>query len=94
MKLREKSIIVLEALFQGQEIELEITPKIKHRITMDNDELKIIALQVSKDSQEEVLLGCQLEVNEFIKICNKLSDEEISIIAANIALNKSRKVKR
>jgi len=94
VKLREKSIIVLEALFQGQEIELEITPKIKHRITMDNDELKIIALQVSKDSQEEVLLGCQLEVNEFIKICNKLSDEEISIIAANIALNKSRKVKR
>lgn len=93
MKLREKSIIVLEALFNGQELEVEISVGIKHKIALIDNSLKIIALKSgdSLNNFEEVYLSCDLSINSFIDMCNKIPDKDVAIICANLALNKINK---
>jgi len=93
MKLREKSIIVLEALFNGHKLEVEISVGIKHKIALIDNSLKIIALKSgdSLNNFEEVYLSCDLSINSFIDMCNKIPDKDVAIICANLALNKINK---
>jgi hypothetical protein len=93
MKLREKSIIVLEALFNGQELEVEISVGIKHKIALIDNSLKIIALKSDGglNNFEEVYLSCNLSINSFIDMCNRIPDKDIVVICANLTLNKINK---
>ena len=94
MKLREKSIIVLEALFQGQEIALQILPDEKLTVGLSEDnELYFNGVRISNNTNYDIEpLSLDISINEFIKVCNKLTDGEAFLIASNTALNKSRKV--
>ncbi len=96
MKQREKSVIVLEGLFQGQEIALQILPNEKLTVGLSEDNrLYFNGVRVSNGTNyETVPLLLDMSVNEFIKVCNKLTDDEVAIIAANTTLTKTNKQKR
>ena len=66
-----KSIIVLDALFSGKLIELELGNKFK--VGLKNNKLYY------EDHSDEMPLD-QLSLEAFIRICNKLSDSEIQKI--------------
>lgn len=85
MNVREKTLIVLENLFQGHELEIEIVDGIKHRIILYKKELKIIAIKTNSKNEilDEVFLECDISLNDFIKICDKISNKEIATIAAS-----------
>ena len=89
MKLREKSIIVLEALFQGHIIEL----KEIGRVGLST--LNEFYLEAENMTGESIGLPLNtISLDAFIRICNKLTDDEAFLIASNTALNKSRKARK
>ena len=49
--MREKTLIVLEGLFAGQEIEVEICKGIKHKIALIDNSLVTVALKTNSDSE-------------------------------------------
>ena len=68
--MREKTLIVLERLFAGQEIEIEISKGIKHKIALIDNSLVIIELKTNSDNKElseKVYLTSDLSFNDFIK---------------------------
>ena len=92
--MREKTLIVLEGLFAGQEIEIEICKGIKHKITLIDNSLVIVALKTNSDNKdvtEKVYLTSDLSFNDFINMCNNISEKDAMIIAANTALIKTKK---
>ena len=95
--IREKTSIVLEGLFAGQEIEVEICKGIKHKIALIDDSLVIVALKTNSDNKdvtEKVYLTSDLSFNDFINMCNNMSEKDATIIAANTALIKINNKKR
>jgi hypothetical protein len=97
MKLREKTLIFLEGLFAGQEIEVEMCKGIKHKITLIENSLVIVALKTNSENKEiieKVYLTSDISLNQFIDICNTMSDNNISIIAGNTTLIKTNKQNR
>jgi len=93
--IREKISIVLEGLFAGQEIEVEICKGIKHKIALIDNSLVIVALKTNSDNKtEKVYLTSDLSFNDFINMCNNISEKDATIIAANTALIKTNKQKR
>ena len=87
MKLREKSIIVLEALFIGQIVNLHIG-----QVGLsENCEFYIKGqIERNKKKQDVELSLREMTAENFIKICNKLTDDEAFIIAAQTALMKGK----
>jgi hypothetical protein len=95
--IREKTSIVLEGLFTGQEIEVEICKGIKHKIALIDNSLVIVALKTNSDNKdvtEKVYLTSNLSFNDFINMCNNMSEKDATIIAANTALIKINNKKR
>lgn len=95
--MREKTLIVLEGLFAGQEIEIEICKGIKHKIALIDDSLVIVALKTNSDNKdvtEKVYLTSDLSFNDFINMCNNISEKDATIIAANTTLIKTNNKKR
>ncbi len=95
--MREKTLIVLEGLFAGQEIEVEICKGIKHKIALIDNSLVIVALKTNSDNKdvtEKVYLTSNLSFNDFINMCNNMSEKDATIIAANTALIKINNKKR
>lgn len=89
MELRQKTIIVLEGLFNGQELEVEIVKGCKYKIRIIDDRLVIVALKTSVDKEpEKVYLTCDVTLSDFISMCNELSDDEVVLIAATTTLLK------
>ena len=89
--MREKTLIVLEGLFAGQEIEIEICKGIKHKIALIDNSLVIVALKTNSDNKditEKVYLTSDISLNQFINMCNNMSEKDATIIAANTALSK------
>ena len=89
--MREKTLIFLEGLFAGQEIEIEISKGIKHKIALIDNSLVIIELKTNSDNKElseKVYLTSNLSFNDFINMCNNMSEKDATIIAANTALSK------
>ena len=92
--MREKTSIVLEGLFAGQEIEVEICKGIKHKIALIDNSLVIVALKTNSDNKditEKVYLTSDISLNQFINMCNNMSEKDATIIAANTALIKTKK---
>lgn len=73
----QKTLIVLKALFQG----IPIKNKNSTIVCSENDE---IAIKID----DEKCYTIEWPINDFIKFCNKMSDDEIAILAAELALNK------
>jgi len=100
MKLREKTLIVLEGLFVGQEIELPMINHQKDKIALLKDKQLYFVnddqYQIKNGERTPIAIGLDsFSINDFIKTCDKLTDDEVAIIAANTALiktnNKNRK---
>ena len=93
--MREKTLIVLEGLFAGQEIEVEICKGIKHKIAIIDNSLVTVALKTNSDNKElseKVYLTSDLSFNDFINMCNNIKADVIK--AANTALIKNNKRNR
>ena len=84
--MRPKHDIVWRALMMGLEVKLN-----DWAWTIIDDEL-CYGLPDDKPCSWVVANG--LEMNDFIKMSNKLSDEEATIIAMNTSLNRSKKQER
>lgn len=88
LKRREKSEIVLAALFEG--IPVSLNGK-EYYMTQDNA-LGIKALTFN-DSKEwvwngEDLLEEDMSLKQFIKMCKELTDEEIAKIVCDLTITK------
>ena len=40
------------------------------------------------NSREDIFLYCDLDLNCFIRLCNQISDDDITIMMAGVTLNK------
>ena len=95
--MREKTLIVLEGLFAGQEIEVEICKRIKHKNALIDNSLVTVALKTNSDNKEiykKVYLTSDISLNQFINMCNNMSEKDATIIAANTTLIKTNNKKR
>jgi hypothetical protein len=75
MKLHEKSKKiknVLDHLFNGQELEIEICKGLKQKIVMRNNKLKITSIEPYNQPKLKVDLTCDISLNQFIELCNKV----------------------
>ena len=78
-----KPSVVLTALLNGQQVQLG-----NHFWCLSEEyDLCMVALT---SSGEERLLSNPMDLGEFIRLCNQLSDEAVVIISADITLNKLR----
>ena len=75
--LKPKYIRVLEALENGAEIQL-----IGHKVVM-NEANELCCVMVSSE-QGEILLGFDLPINSFIKLCEELKDTDIPLTIPKI----------
>lgn len=80
--------IVYRALLAGQEVAMD-----GFTLVADDDGKVYFKLICTKNNEDiEYRYGdCWLELNTFIGFCNKLTEEEITIIAANSALTSFNK---
>ena len=72
MMLKPKYIRVLEALEKGAEIQL-----IGHQVVMN--EANELCCVMTSSEQGEILLGFDLPINSFIKVCEELKDTDIPL---------------
>jgi hypothetical protein len=87
--MRTKYDIVLRALNRGQRLELPDG----FTYVMDGDEL-CIEVKMWNDATnllegvdgEMGWLTCDITLNDFTRLCDRITDEEIAIIAANATL--------
>ena len=75
--LKPKYIRVLEALEKGLEVQL-----MNHRVVM-NEANELCCVMVSSE-QGEILLGFDLPINSFIKLCEELKDTDIPLTIPKI----------
>lgn len=76
-----KALILLKALLMG----IQVNDKNGQTYCMSiNDEF---GTKITTSQKEELLMIQDWSLNWFIKFANQLSDDEIAIIAAQIALN-------
>lgn len=83
--MKPKAIIVLEALYEGLEVDID-----RYRLVMENGAIyhKGMKINLHTNAKSEVLLGTDLELNGFLLICELLSEKELFAIAGNITLNR------
>jgi hypothetical protein len=77
VKLHKKILTILERLFAGQEIEVELCKGIKHKIALIENSLVITALKTNsgnKEIIENVYLTSDISFNQFIDMCNNMSE--------------------
>ena len=83
----EKSSIVLKALLYGMELEA-VFPG--YTICFDKDyQLCTKAIKYNSDTPEiqtPILLALDMDLKHFINMCNKLTSDQVALIAANLAL--------
>ena len=95
MKTRNKSLCVLEALFQGYRIKLKYG-EVEYEFYWDVDRLcvdfegEIISDKIGKKTYHTLGFP-NISLSLFVKMCNKKMDDEIFIINANMALTKINK---
>jgi hypothetical protein len=80
-----KSIVVLKALFDGFPVKIGNYTY----CFSDNDELCIEAQKYTdgnESNKELILLKVDYSLNDFIKLCETLTDEEIFILGTNKVL--------
>lgn len=89
IKRTPKYLQVLKALRAGMEVKLgtESVPYV-----MYENQIGVFGVRTNtKDnSKEEIFLHCDLDLNCFIRLCDKITDEEITIMIANIVLNRGK----
>lgn len=91
--MREKSVIVLEALHNGITVNMD-----DREFCLDDDNILAIIgyryndnANLDDEPDEKILLPCDLPVGLFINMCNKLTDDEIAVIVGNLTLKKGVK---
>lgn len=77
--MQNNIIVILEHLFNGQELEIEITKSIKHVIKYDPVKklIKVIQIQFGNNEPTKVHLSSQLRLNQFIQICNNMNIQQL-----------------
>ncbi len=95
-KSREKSIIVLEALLLGQTVNLCLIDGQVSSVYLNEDkELCLKGYQIKNNMKIDVELPLDsISLDEFIRICDKLSDNEIFSIVSSTTLIRSKTDRR
>ncbi len=78
------AIIILEGLMRGLTITLEGNRYVLATTQNGGYQLCMIARE---NDIEDVVLGSPMDIGTFISYCEKLPEEEISFIVANLVLN-------
>lgn len=90
IKSKPPIVLVLEALYFGIPVMLG-GRKVYLAKTVEGNESPIIeATSVQGDKTEQVALGFDQPLSWFIEEANKLTKDELAILASNIAFNKMR----
>ena len=74
--MREQTLIVLEALFGGQTIEHNGRT---YMLAEDEDGCRRLAIgvrKVSRDGESDVLLGADMSLDTFIKMCREMNSND------------------
>jgi len=95
-KSREKSIIVLEAKLLGQTVNLCLIDGQLSSVYLNEDkELCLKGYQIEDNIKTDVELPLDsISLDEFIRICDKLSDNEIFSIVSSTTLIRSKTDRR
>jgi hypothetical protein len=83
---RPKAVILLQALYDGQTVELDGTT-----YAMSEEDFICWVPKVGLDAGKGIIID--LSVKEFIKMADKLTDDEIAAVAMNNALNRIQELK-
>jgi len=82
-----KYMQVLKALRAGMEVKLgnDSVPYVMYQ-----NQIGVFGVRTNtKDnSREDIFLYCDLDLNCFIRLCNQISDDDITIMMAGVTLNK------
>lgn len=98
MKIRNKTIVILEALFKGHRIKLNMCD-LEYEFYWNEDRLVVdFERQVPGKASIPYPIGFpDLSLTSFVKMCNRKTNKEIIIINTNVSLtefNKNRNGKR
>ncbi len=89
--MKPKSVIVLNALLKGVTVELvKGIPHCldeKYRLCSIGRKSWFNKFSAAPCYSEECLMLSDYSLDVFIALCNKMSDNEIAIVAANVTLN-------
>lgn len=89
---KAKYLVVLEALEIGLDVELG---GINHVMGYTEDDVPVIGTESkvyeNGGYKENRILGSWLELNQFLKLCSQIPDEDILVLKANIALTKIKR---
>ena len=90
MNIQPKPVAIIKAMLQGIPMKvLDWTFCFDENLNLCVEAEKLVFK--GKDLEpapEKVLLRVDWTVGEFVRYCNRLSDDEFAILCANIALNK------
>lgn len=80
---RPKAVIVLEALLQGRRVVLA-----DHLCVLEGDEVRVVGERWDSQTGEsgECLLPFPISMDDFLNACERLSDDEVFVLAAQTAL--------
>lgn len=85
MMRKPKFMIIMEALWQGHEIDFN-----GYKMVMvDTDNGPACAIKAVSSLRGEILLGTHLTLDGFLAWCDSMSDEDVFGLSADIALNKA-----
>lgn len=89
--MKDPAIIVLEALLRGATIKVDGW-KVRCEEATDGKPLLVyVATKIQGDEESEALLGCDMTVNEFMRVCRNMSEEDIICLSFSNAMAKMRK---
>ena len=79
--MKSKHLVILTALDQGHSVKLD-------DFTLVQGEDNLLYILAHDAFGKEVFLNFHFEVNQFIKMCADLSEEQVAEINANVSLTK------
>lgn len=98
--MKHAAIIVLEALMEGQELEIEFPPDLKLLVAIvETDDaghklchiMRRIDTKRPDEEPEKVYMRLDVSVNQLLTYADTLSDDELFIIASNTSLSRMSK---
>lgn len=98
--MKNKALILLEALLVGITVDLDLGGGNVYKVTIEDNKLCTIARRfeanepLDESEGEDVLLGLDMTVDWFLEVANRIPDDQIAIISANLALNRIKGKKK
>lgn len=93
MPKRPKAIIILEALLEGQPV---LFPDDDHTYMYLDGVFGVTATRTNTarpDEEEEVLLGVDMSLSSFIKLCETIPNSDVFIIGCNTVMRRTNRIR-